>query len=112
VLDLPKESGKGWPLEGQAGMESLVLLARETPLPHDLDLSSILSNLPVQTFQQRDSVVWFKNGEIHPDKTRSLQFFNPQKLNDPVIRTQKLIRERLKKHFQLITAASFANKGK
>jgi hypothetical protein len=45
-ISLPKQHGVGWPMQGAAGMESLLLLVRKTPLPRDIDLREFLSGLP------------------------------------------------------------------
>lgn len=110
-ISLPKELDMSWPLAGADGMESLVLLACDAPLPSDVDLAVLFSGLPVQTMQQDKSVVWFINGQVVRDNPRSLQFFNMQRVDDPVLVTQATLAERLQEHFSLILTASFANRG-
>lgn len=109
-LSLPA-AGEGWPMRGSTGMETLVLLARDTPLPRDLDLAALFVDLPRQEMQDARSLVWFINGQTLTQKVdakRGPSFFDPQKLNDPVLQTQRQLGERLKSHFSTIRAASFA----
>ena len=44
------------------GMETLVLLARETPLPADVDLRSALGAVRPQASQTLQAMAWFENG--------------------------------------------------
>lgn len=119
-VSLPEVVDQAWPLSGPAGMESLVLLVRPSPLPKDVDLPGLLSGLPPQDFQQAQSVVWFQNGkpvleDAVPQATlatsRRPQFFNAQRVDDPVLNTQAELYRRLSEHFTLIQGASFANAG-
>jgi serine/threonine protein kinase len=113
-IRLPEQADIGWPLEGGPGMETLLLLARETPLPDDIDLAQLLAALPPQTMQHARSLVEFQNGAVINQiqrKDRSPQFFNAQQIDDPVLQTQQLIQQELTPHFPLIRAVSFANQG-
>jgi hypothetical protein len=114
-LALPEKPDEGWPMQpGAPGMETLLLLARETPLEGTLDLNRLLSGLPRQAAQTSQALVWFVNGELitgSGDGLRAPKFFDPQQIDDPVLKTQRLVAERLKPHFELIRAVSFANRG-
>jgi hypothetical protein len=90
-------------------METLILLARFKPLPRSFDLKKAFEGFPKQPFQNDRSVVWLDGGEISKGVERAPLFFNPEQINDPVLITQRLITERLKSHFPLIRAVSFAN---
>jgi hypothetical protein len=92
-------------------METVVLLAREEPLSGDLNLKSMLAGLPKQRLQDEHALVWLDQGEMSTSRTRAPKFFDPAQLDDPVLKTQKLISQRLKAYFPLIRAVSFANKG-
>ena len=52
---------------GEPGMETLMLLARNTPLPADVDLNALLSGLPPQVKEPDDAAVWSENGRIVTD---------------------------------------------
>jgi len=110
-VSLPEEIDVGWPVDGGPGMETVVLLARDQPLPHDLDLRAMLSGLPKQRLQDDHALVWLDQGELSTNRTRAPKYFDPAQLDDPVLKTQKLISQRLKSYFPLIRAVSFANKG-
>jgi serine/threonine protein kinase len=114
-VNLPPEVDRGWPLAGPAGMETLMLLARETPIPPTLDLKSSLADLPRQTMQDAQAIVWFSDGNpvtVAMNKTRGPQFFDPQQIQDPVLITQRHIQERLGRYFPVIRAVSVASQGK
>jgi serine/threonine protein kinase len=110
-VSLPEEIDSGWPVDGGPGMETVVLLAREEPLSGDLNLKSMLAGLPKQRLQDEHALVWLDQGEMSTSRTRAPKFFDPAQLDDPVLKTQKLISQRLKAYFPLIRAVSFANKG-
>ncbi len=115
-LALPADVDVGWPIVGHGGMETVLLLVRSEPLPDDVDLRELLSDLPPQPMQDPRALVWFKNGEpvtgAKPaERTRGPQWFDPQRIDDPVYQTQGQIYERLRGHFDLIVANSFAFEG-
>ena len=72
---------------------------------------SMLAGLPKQTLQDEHALVWLDQGDVSASRTRGPKFFDAAQLNDPVLKTQKLIAERLRPYFPLIRAVSFANKG-
>lgn len=108
-LALPERLDEGWPVSGPPGMQTLVLLARETPLPSTADLPSLLAGLPRQPAQSPQAIVWLDRGRLLADPTRAPQFFNPGEIDDPVLRAQQLLAERLEEHFPVIRAVSFAS---
>jgi hypothetical protein len=116
-LSLPEESARGggeggWEVaEGPPGMETMVLLAREEPLPRALDLAGLLGRLPPQRQQGRRSVVWFENGEVvvH-EPERGFKSFDAKRIDDPVLQTQEVLRRTLLgRHFDYMRAVSYAN---
>ncbi len=113
-LSLPPELDRGWPMGGDAGMETIVLLARDTPLPPTVDLESAVAGVQPPKLQSPDSLVEFEGG--HPvtenmDHTRAPLFFDSQRIDDPLLQNQQLLEERLGRHFQFISAVGFANRG-
>ena len=98
--------------ESTPGMETLVLLARETPLPADADLRAELGPLRPQTLQALQATVWFENGMVVKDEPGRKADFNEEKLDDPVTATQEQIRSRLGRWFPYTRAVSFADRGK
>jgi serine/threonine protein kinase len=110
ALSLPERIDGGWELEGGPGMETLVLLAREQPFPEGTAIRDFFADLPAQRLQSNRAIVWLNHGEVARD--RSPKFFDVKELNDPMLRTQRLLAERLKPHFPLIRAVSFANQSR
>ena len=108
AVSLPAAANKGWPLEGSSGMETLMLLGRDTPLPDEVDLAEISGVLPRQTFQDPRSIVWFDEGRPIVVEDRAPQFFNAQTIDDPVLQTQHILTTRLRPHFPIIKGVSFA----
>jgi Domain of unknown function (DUF4384) len=61
-LALPEVADDGWPMHGPRGMETLLLLARDKPLPADVRLDVLLAGLPKQLCQDPQALAWFDNG--------------------------------------------------
>jgi hypothetical protein len=113
-LSLPRELDRAWPLSGGAGMETILLLARDTPLPASVDVERAVAGLQPQKMQNPESLVEFDRG--HPvtesmDHSRGALFFDPQRIDEPVLQNQQLLEERLGRYFPFISAVSFANRG-
>jgi hypothetical protein len=99
--------------KGTPGMETLLLLARETALPETIDLRAELGPLPRQREQDLRAAVWFENGEVvHHEPPRRGMRFDAKKIDDPVLQTQQRIRTKLQPYFSYTRAVSFANQGK
>jgi hypothetical protein len=98
--------------KGTPGMETLVLLARETPLPRDVDLRAELGELPRPAVQELRATAWFENGAPVRNRRGREGFFDVTRRQDPVLLTQQRIREKLKDPFSYMLAVSFANQGK
>ena len=99
--------------ESAAGMETLVLLVRDTPLPPNVDLRTELGPAPAQALQTLRSTVWFENGEVVKGETgRSATDWDEAKVDDPVRATLEQIRSRLGRWFPYTRAVSFADRGK
>jgi tRNA A-37 threonylcarbamoyl transferase component Bud32 len=124
---------------GPPGMVTLLLLARETPLPSEVDLRGELKPLPAQMQQDVRAAVWFENGEEVRDelgrqalrfdaKRRDVPVLEAEeernepgrrttrlivtKLDDPVLEVQERVRSRLLgRHFSYARAVSFACQG-
>jgi hypothetical protein len=99
---------------GPPGMVTLVLLARETPLPPEVDLRAELGELRPQKEQDLQATVWFENGEpVQDEPGRRAMRFDVARRDDPVLAAQERIRSRLLgRHFDYARAVSFACQGK
>jgi hypothetical protein len=110
---LPEDPEGGWPVgAGERGMETLMLLARETPLPGEVDLAALLAGMPRPREQNLGAAVWFENGEVVRNvPERGFASFDAERINDPVLRTQELLRHKLWPHFSYSYAVSYAFQG-
>jgi hypothetical protein len=115
-LSLPEAADEGWRVQqGPPGMETLLLLARPRPLTaaNEAELKAAVTGLGPQPAQDPRSVVWFENGEeVKEDEAARAWEFNGSKIDDPVLRTQALLRGRLRPLFPYTRAVSYANAGK
>jgi hypothetical protein len=48
---------------------------------------------------------------VEQSADRGPKSFDPKRIDDPVLRTQRLLAERLLPHFEVVRAVSFANQG-
>ncbi len=110
-LSLPEQLDTGWELEPSTGMETLLLLGRDEPLPRDVDLQLLLAGLPLQVRQDPRSLAWFDNGVPRQDTVRGPRFFDPKKIDDPLLATHQALQERLGTRFTFLRAVSFASRG-
>jgi serine/threonine protein kinase len=113
-LDLPSEkAAEGWEMTTKTrGMETLVMLVAEKPLAEDAHLKNLLTGLPPQKEQQLRAAVWFENGEVVVNDKDRAPSFEVKVINDPVLQTQQLVKEKLQPHFAYTRAVSFAYQGK
>ena len=111
-LGLPEESGVGWPIRvPRAGMETLVLLARGTPLPAGVPIGELLRELPHTPFPQRAHAMWFQEGQLQSadpqGDMREPELKRPVVIHDDLLKLQRQLVEKLQPHFELIRAVSF-----
>lgn len=109
-ISLPVQVDGAWPMEGPAGMETLVLPARDTPLPQEINIRKLLPDLPRQPLQHEQTVVWLDRGVVSEDVDRAPKFFDVKRIDDPVLTAQRILTERLGGDFPLIRAVSFAKR--
>jgi hypothetical protein len=113
-LSLPSDEGAAPLGGGPRGIESLILLIRDTPLPADVDLPALFAGIPPQDGLELGSAVWLENGrrQARESLERSAIKLNETKaVNDPVLRTQRLLSDRLQPHFRYSRAVCFSNEG-
>jgi hypothetical protein len=112
-LRLPEKAGDVWPIQsGPAGMETLALLVRETPLPREDNLEALLGELGPQLLQDPQDVAWFENGAVvRGEKDRAANLKNPQPASNPLLGTQALLWEKLQPKGTFLRAVSFGNLG-
>jgi hypothetical protein len=111
------ESGQGAPLgPGPSGVEALLLLAREEPLPAGVDLVPRFAGLPRQAGLdplQPPVAVWLENGEpVRDEPERApINLGQTQALEDPVWRARALLRDGLRPLFPYTRAVCFTFQG-
>jgi hypothetical protein len=115
-LELPPTATSGYKITGdQPGMETLILVARAERLTlTDLEVRSWFIWLPPpRPFQDPESAVWFENGRIVTgDAGRRTRGFEETAINDPVLRVQAVLKERIGPHADCTAAVSFARLGR
>jgi hypothetical protein len=113
-VNYPPEPDRGYAIEeAHDGMETLLLLACEEPLPAGEDVRALLAGLPVQRRQNPQAAVWFEDWEVVTDEPgRAPNFFRVDLRQDPVLLTQRMLKERLAGRVAYSRAASFATEGK
>jgi tRNA A-37 threonylcarbamoyl transferase component Bud32 len=116
-LTLPDNRADGvYPVNpGSAGMETLLLLARETPLPEDTDLGRALAGMKPQKRKNQaelGEVAWFEDsGLVTDEKGRAANLKDTGVSTNPVLRFQQELRERLGQRFGYTRAVTFGNLG-
>jgi hypothetical protein len=118
-LSLPPGADKGYTVKGdREGVETWLLLARPSPL--DADDATVqgwfAGGRPQGPAQDARSAVWFENGRVVHDDPRLKRdplVFGASNIDDPVLRMQDLLRERLQPpRAAFTTAVSYARLGK
>jgi hypothetical protein len=118
-VESPSEGdAQGWPVTaGRAGTTTVLLIARETRLPDDVDLAALLGEVNELPLRESDPVAFFNQGKIvsrDQDRdrgTRSASFIESQPIDDPLLQFHSRLAERLLPHFELILAVSYADVG-
>ena len=112
TVSLPALAGKGWPIENGKGYETILLLARDEPLPDDIALESVFADLPPQPASSSQTLVWLEAGEQQLASTRSPNFSKLQTLDDSTQQMKQVLLERLKPlRLSLYRAVCVANRG-
>jgi hypothetical protein len=117
-LNLPEGAGELAPLApGPAGIETLVLLAREAALSEaeNASMSGLLASLPRADVADVRAVAWFDDGDLvtpqrEPDRG-SIQIGKAQAGGDPVLQLQGLLQTKLRPLFPYSRAVCFGNRG-
>jgi serine/threonine protein kinase len=112
-LSLPPEGDEGWPVRGPGGVETLLLLAREEPLPAEFQLCDRLSDLPRQQ-ANKGLFACFDDGRLVTeaiDHQRGLGLSEQGRISDEVLKVQRLIHIRLASYFTLIRAVNCVSLG-
>src|SRR5262249_38730274 len=97
---------------GPSGIESLLVLVRETALPRDTNLPALFAGLPRQKgLLDPQAQASFENGELVPDdrdRGPPVGVRQGDSSNDPVMAAQAFLRKRLRLLFPSTRAVCFA----
>jgi hypothetical protein len=102
---------------GPSGIESYILLARDEPLPADVDLPKLFAGLaPQQGLADLPMAAWFRDGQLaHDEADRGpIRLGQAEAVNDPLgwaQAAQEQLWQRLRPHFQQVRAACFSFRG-
>jgi serine/threonine protein kinase len=110
-LSLPNDPTLGWPMSGPPGTETLLLLARRSPLRREIDLRELLRGLPDIVIPDPRMLVRLDEGKVGDSLKRAPELSTPQAIDDPILVVQRFLTERLENQFDLHQALSFAVKG-
>jgi hypothetical protein len=117
ALAIPVGEGMAGPLgKSPSGVESILLLAREGPLPagEDEKLVALFAGLPPQgALPDPRAAAWFENGELVRDQEGrgAIQIGRPAAVDDPVLRTRRLLRGGLRRLFPYTRAVCYGFQG-
>jgi hypothetical protein len=117
ALSVPEDSEMGAPLDpGPSGIEALLLLARDEPLPAGENLAQRFAGWPRQPGLdplRLRLAAWFENGEpVHDEPERApINVAQAQSLEDPVWRARALLRGGLRPLFGYTRAVCFTFQG-
>jgi predicted Ser/Thr protein kinase len=108
----PPELDRGWPVEGPSGLETIVMLARRTPLPPQTDLAALIGRLPPSPLRDEHEVAvrGFDRGQsvdaidigLHRGPARE-----SRRIDEPLLQ----LLEKLRPRFEVIRAVRFAYQG-
>jgi hypothetical protein len=104
--------GTGWRLGPRGGLETILLLARRTPLPEGTHLDALLGTVPTAAVRQRDEfvVMGLQSGS---DSVSTLLASNrgPEEEARAADEPVRELLGRLRPYFELIRAVRFAHEG-
>jgi hypothetical protein len=118
-LSLPEKAGELAPLApGPAGIETVLLLARETALTNaeNTALPGLLTGLARAEVTNLRAAAWFEDGQLltaqrEPDRG-PIRIGQAQAGPDPVLQTQALLQAKLRPLFRYSRTVCFGNAGK
>jgi len=111
-LSLPPLEDHGFEVKPPFGTETFVLLARESPLPEDVNPGQVLAGLPHQEGPDVRLALWFDDGNLvtkQADLLRGFDLAQSRPIDDSLLRLHRVVRERLDQHFALIRAVTFVS---
>jgi hypothetical protein len=100
---------KGWRLDEKPGLETVLLLARRTPL--ETDLGPLLTGLPAARLRHTEEVLergYDADGPVQRllDQHRGIDE-EAEQIDEPLLQ----LLQRLRPHFELVRVVRFAHQG-
>ena len=110
VISLPSDPRGGIPIQGEGGLEMVVLLATESPLSDTTNLRSVFADLPSQPTSDDRLLAYYENGRTSSHRDRAAGFADVEIVdNNPAVQLHALLKERLDERFDAIRAIGFAH---
>jgi hypothetical protein len=107
-LSLPSGPFDYWTMEpGPVGMETVVLLARRSPLPESVSIRSLLSEFRNHALPLQSGIWRFVNGQKVGSKKRGPNLQRTATVGDALTRFQWRLVDVLRPHFDLVQTISF-----
>jgi serine/threonine protein kinase len=115
-VQMPRLKGNWvfWPMgPGKPGLETMVLMCRDEPLPADVDLKGMLRNFGPQPFDGQDphTIAWFERGATVRNEPTRAPLTTPVEGTDPLERINAEIHKRVKGVFRYTRAITYGNEG-
>jgi hypothetical protein len=98
----PADPRRGWPAGGRSGLETVVLLARRSPLPAEVSLAALVERLPPAKLRRPQEAGLFGTGLPGP-----AEVIPAGELSAADIALGQLL-GRLREHFDLVRAQRYA----
>jgi hypothetical protein len=113
IVHSPARVTKGWPVDDKEGLETVLLLARRTPLPADRSLVKLIGEVPPTKLNDPNELAVLsldrKRGLGNIDFSRNRGFKKKaEEIDAPMLQ----LMGRLRDDFELIRAVRFAHAGK
>jgi hypothetical protein len=113
-LHSPAELDLGWPMEGPGGLETALLLVRETPLPPGTNLADLIGQVPAAPLRDLREVDLLGFDPGQPIRVRTFPQGEHRSLGGTAKRVDDplpQLMERLRPHFDGVRAVRFAYRG-
>jgi hypothetical protein len=114
VVHSPADESQNYRLDDKGGLETVLMLARRTPLPEDVDLTGLIGTPPVAKLRHLEE--WAVRGG---DESEAVDFVNrgdeirglmedTVEVDEPILQ----VMSRVRPHFEVVKAVRFAHQGK
>jgi serine/threonine protein kinase len=106
----PRRASQGWAVDEIVGLDTMLLLARPTPLPADVSLEKLMAGLLPAPLGQHDEVVvrGFERGRLLPELSLG-EYRRPKPQADAINDQMLRLLDRLQDHFEVIRYVQFAH---